>query len=483
MNERSKGVNEMEDKHIKVLMIEDNPRDARLIREMLSEVRGALFDLKCADQLSTGLERLAAGGVDVLLLDLILPDSQGLNTFAKAYAQAPEIPIVVLTGLDDETLAVKAVREGAQDYLVKGQVDGNLLERSMRYAIERKWAEEALRRSEQKFKDLTETTTDWMWEVDAQGVYTYASPKIKELLGYEVSEVLGKIPFDLMPNEEAEKIGKFFNEKVINKESFYGLENVNRHKDGHLVVVETSGIPIFDERGQLKGYRGIDRDITERKRAEEQINASLREKEVLLREIHHRVKNNLQIISTLLYLQSGYIKDKEAFEMFNESINRIKSMALIHEKLYQFTDLGKIDVAEYIRELAADLSSSYGVKTDGIKLETHVREVLLTINTAIPCGLITNELVSNSLKHAFPDAKKGKIRIDLFLDSDYMFTLIVSDNGVGFPKDLDFRNTETLGLQLVMTLVKQLKGTIELDRSGGTEFKITFAELKYKERK
>ena len=473
----------MEDKHIKVLMIEDNPRDARLIREMLSEVRGALFDLKCADQLSTGLERLAAGGVDVLLLDLILPDSQGLNTFAKAYAQAPEIPIVVLTGLDDETLAVKAVREGAQDYLVKGQVDGNLLERSMRYAIERKWAEEALRRSEQKFKDLTETTTDWMWEVDAQGVYTYASPKIKELLGYEVSEVLGKIPFDLMPNEEAEKIGKFFNEKVINKESFYGLENVNRHKEGHLVVVETSGIPIFDERGQLKGYRGIDRDITERKRAEEQINASLREKEVLLREIHHRVKNNLQIISTLLYLQSGYIKDKEAFEMFNESINRIKSMALIHEKLYQFTDLGKIDVAEYIRELAADLSSSYGVKTDGIKLETHVREVLLTINTAIPCGLITNELVSNSLKHAFPDAKKGKIRIDLFLDSDYMFTLIVSDNGVGFPKDLDFRNTETLGLQLVMTLVKQLKGTIELDRSGGTEFKITFAELKYKERK
>jgi len=343
----------MEDKHTKVLMIEDNPRDARLIREMLSEVRGALFDLKCADQLSTGLERLTAGGVDVLLLDLILPDSQGLNTFTKAYAQAPEIPIVVLTGLDDETLAVKAVREGAQDYLVKGQVDGNLLERSMRYAIERK-------------------------------------------------------------------------------------------------------------------------------RAEEQIKASLREKEVLLREIHHRVKNNLQIISTLLYLQSGYIKDKQAFEMFNESINRIKSMALIHEKLYQFTDLGKIDVAEYIRELAADLFHSYGVKTDGIKLETHVREVLLSINTAIPCGLIINELVSNSLRHALPDAKKGKIYIDLSLDSDNMFTLIVSDNGVGFPKDLDFRNTETLGLQLVMTLVKQLKGTIELDRSGGTAFKITFAEQKYK---
>ncbi|MCK4730838.1 MAG: PAS domain-containing protein, partial [Methanophagales archaeon] len=144
---------------------------------------------------------------------------------------------------------------------------------------ERKRAEEALRRSEQKFKDLTETTTDWVWEADAEGVYTYASPKIKDLLGYEVSEVLGKTPFDLMPKEEAEKISKFFNEKVINKESFFGLDNVNRHKDGHLVVLETSGIPIFDEKGQLKGYRGIDRDITERKRAEKELQESMAELE------------------------------------------------------------------------------------------------------------------------------------------------------------------------------------------------------------
>ena len=135
----------------------------------------------------------------------------------------------------------------------------------------RKRAEEALQISEQKFKDLTETTTDWVWEVDKNGVYTYVSPKVKELLGYEVSEVLGKTPFDLMPKEEAERIGKFFNEKVLNKEPFYILENENRHKDGHLVVLETSGIPIFDERGQLEGYRGIDRDITERKRAEEKL--------------------------------------------------------------------------------------------------------------------------------------------------------------------------------------------------------------------
>ena len=130
------------------------------------------------------------------------------------------------------------------------------------------------RKAEQKFKDLTETTTDWVWEVDAKGVYTYASPKIKDLLGYEAAELLGKTPFDLMPEEEAEKIRKIFNEKVFNKEQIYGLENVNRHKDGHLVVLETNGIPILDQKGKLIGYRGIDRDITERKKAEEALKKS-----------------------------------------------------------------------------------------------------------------------------------------------------------------------------------------------------------------
>ena len=147
-------------------------------------------------------------------------------------------------------------------------------EQLKREIAERKLAEEALRRSEEKFKSLTETTTDWVWEVNTQGVYTYASPKVKDLLGYEVREVLGKTPFDLMPKEEAKRISKFFNERVMNKEPFHGLENTNRHKDGHLVVLETNGIPTLNEKGQLKGYRGIDRDITERKRAEDQLRDS-----------------------------------------------------------------------------------------------------------------------------------------------------------------------------------------------------------------
>ena len=222
-----------------------------------------------------------------------------------------------------------------------------------------------------------------------------------------------------------------------------------------------------------------------------EIKQSLEEKEVLLKEIHHRVKNNLQVISSLLYLQSKNIKDKGTLAVFQESQNRVRSMALVHERLYQSPDLARVDFAGYVRSLANYLLRSYGVNPNVIKLKIHLDNVLLGVDTAIPCGLIINELVSNSLKHAFPappfipparggERGGGEIRIELRAD-DGQFTLMVSDNGVGFPRDLDFRDAGSLGLQLVNTLVEQLEGTIELDRSGGTTFKITFAELKRKE--
>jgi two-component sensor histidine kinase len=225
-------------------------------------------------------------------------------------------------------------------------------------------------------------------------------------------------------------------------------------------------------------FEQAQQEIAERKRAEEQIKASLKEKEMLLKEIHHRVKNNLQVISSLLYLQSQNIVDKPSLEMFLDSRNRVRSMALVHERLYQSRDLARVDFAEYIRNLVSYLFRSYEVHSNVIKQKINIADVSLGIDAAVPCGLILNELVSNSLKHAFPDGTAGEIRIGLSSDND-KFTLMVSDNGVGFPKDLDLRNTQSLGLQLVNTLVDQLEGTIELDRSGGTAFEITFTELKY----
>ncbi|MDZ8092118.1 MAG: histidine kinase dimerization/phosphoacceptor domain -containing protein [Nostoc sp. DedQUE05] len=212
----------------------------------------------------------------------------------------------------------------------------------------------------------------------------------------------------------------------------------------------------------------------ERKQAEEQIKASLQEKEVLLKEIHHRVKNNLQIISSLLNLQAEYLKDNQALEVFKDSQNRIESMALIHEKLYQSQDLARINFADYVQDLVTNLFYSYNVNSSAITLKMNVEEVFLAIDAAIPCGLIINELISNSLKYAFPQTEGGEISIDFRFDGVNLYILAISDNGVGFAQDFDFHNTESLGLRLVKGLTHQLKGNIDFSSNNGVKYKIIF---------
>lgn len=254
-------------------------------------------------------------------------------------------------------------------------------------------------------------------------------------------------------------------------EASTGKEILLDHGDRkRLYDVEIS--PLTDWRGDTVGRIIVLRDITDRRRSEK-IKASLEEKEVLLREIHHRVKNNMQIISSLLNLQSYYIKDKKYVDMLKESQDRIKSMALIHEKLYQSESLANIKSSDYIAALVNSLFQSYEVTTQRIAVKLEIEDMSLDIDTAIPCGLIINELVSNSLKHAFPD-REGEIMI-VFRSIDDTKELTVSDNGVGIPEDVDFKTTESLGLHLVTILAEdQLDGEITLDRSKGTTFCITF---------
>jgi PAS domain S-box-containing protein len=220
-------------------------------------------------------------------------------------------------------------------------------------------------------------------------------------------------------------------------------------------------------------YREAADELTRRIQAEDALKASLREKEVLLKEIHHRVKNNLQIISSLLNLQSGYSNDPYLRAMFEDSQHRIQSMALIHEHLYQASDLARIDLGSYVCSLATQLLRSYQHLCPRVTLSTEMAAVSLGIDQAVSCGLLVNELVTNSLKHAFPNEQGGDIRLALRADA-YQVTLIVRDTGVGFPEDLDFRATDSLGLQLVCALIEQLGGTITLERQRGTIFRLTF---------
>ncbi|UCE40803.1 MAG: PAS domain S-box protein [Candidatus Aminicenantes bacterium] len=335
---------------------------------------------------------------------------------------------------------------------------------------ERKQAEEALRKSEEKYRHLVENTNEVLYATDENGIITYISPVAKTLSGYSPSEVMGKNFMQFVFKEDMEVALKNFQKNIKGKPEPSECRIVT--KSGDLKWIRSSDRPIFLNELFL-GVQGVLSDITDQKRAEEEIKASLKEKEAMMREIHHRVKNNLQIVSSLLRLQARSIKSKTLIDTFEIAQNRIKSMALIHEVLYLSENLDKINFSDYIKRITNHLFAMFSRKAKKIKLELDVGEYYLDIDKAIPCGLIINELVSNAFKHAFPDGKTGKIQVYLNNKLD-RYTVVVKDTGVGFPDDVDMNNTETLGLQLVNDLVKQIEGAYQLQRDGGTTFKIVF---------
>jgi two-component sensor histidine kinase/DNA-binding response OmpR family regulator len=530
----------MEDKPIQILLVEDNPGDARLLQEMLADITSPSFELTHLERLGEALRCLGLGKerFDAILLDLSLPDEQGFDTFVQTHTQAPQVPIIVLTGLDDEALAMKAVRKGAQDYLVKGQVDANLLVRATRYAIERKQAEEGLRHYSERLKTLHEIDQAILAAQSPETVAQAALSHIRQLVpccrasvaafdfkadaativaahvngetklkggvrvplrAFRITEELGqgqvRMVEDILSLSQPtltdqtlldEGVRSYVTIPLVVQDAMVGTLNLgadipsvfaSEHVDVAREVARSLAVAL--ENARL--YEQARREIAERVRAEEQLEVSLREKEVLLKEIHHRVKNNLQIITSLLNLQSGHIEDEQVREMFTESQNRVRSMALIHERLYQSPDLARVDLAGYVRNLATSLFHSYRSSAEAVALKIDVQDVALGIDTAIPCGLILNELMSNVLKHAFPEGREGEIYVGLCSEEGQIM-LTVGDDGIGFPADVDFRNTKSLGLQLVITMVEQLEGTIELDGKDGTTFKIAFVEPQYKER-
>jgi PAS domain S-box-containing protein len=238
---------------------------------------------------------------------------------------------------------------------------------------------------------------------------------------------------------------------------------------------------ILDDHGRFLGRLSVFEDVTQQKQASQRLSASLNQKEVLLREVYHRVKNNLQVISSLLNLQSVSINDPEMLGLLRETQDRVRSMALVHEKLYRADDLAKIDFADYARQLVAMLARSYRPEGSGVNLRFALQKILLNLDTSIPCGLILNELVSNAFKYAFtglPDGSPPEIKVELRVAEPGTFVLVVADNGVGLPVRIDVFHTESLGLQVVSMLAEQLSGTIEVDRTRGTSFKLTFREIR-----
>ncbi len=346
----------------------------------------------------------------------------------------------------------------------------------------RKMVEKDLIESKNHFQSIFDNAPIGIFHSSPEGKLYEVNQGLARLLGYESPEehisIANKtnVKFVYLDKEKREMLV----EEAFNEDSWHTHENRLHCKDGSTIIVELSMKAIRNSDGSVKYLEGFMKDITKRKKAENEIKTSLKDKEVLLKEIHHRVKNNLQIISSLLDLQANYVNDEEAVNVLQESQNRVKSMATIHEMLYQSADLASINFSNYIQTLVRDLFYSYGA--ENIESIIKVDHIFLNIETAIPCGLIVSELVSNSLKYAFPHNRKGEIFISIHSHNEE-FELIISDNGIGLPENLNFKDIKSsLGLRLVNMLVKQLEGSIELDRTNGTKFCIKFKELKYKKR-
>ena len=381
-------------------------------------------------------------------------------------------------------------REGdTVNMLLSASLTGKVISGMLMDITLRKKAEKALQDSEEKYHTLFESNPTYTILVSLEGSILDVNSAASEFAGISSQELIGKSfpELQIFPNEEDIKFQRSKFLLALQGETIKPFQYQLIDYKGNYSWVESQLVPIKKD-GEINSILVIAKDITERKKAMDGLERMVDEKNILIKEIHHRVKNNMQIISSLLNLQSQHLKADEQFavSILKESQNRVKSMAMIHENLYQSKDFTHIKFEDYITRLVYELFYSYSGDADKIRLVVDVDDVNLNMETAVPCGLIVSELFTNSVKYAFPEGREGEIRVSLKQepgkDDAREFILTVSDDGVGFPPDLDYRNTETLGLELVNSLTCQIDGNISLDLTQGTKFTVKFKELRYKKR-
>jgi PAS domain S-box-containing protein len=383
---------------------------------------------------------------DLILSAYSLPHFDAMNALTIKRQILPRIPFIVVTRPTNEELAVGCIKAGADDYLLKDRL--TRLASAVRSALEKKQArsereraEQRLRVNEQRFRALIENSSDGIALISKDATVLFASASTRRLLGYPAEELVGRDPLELMHPHDLASARKCLHELLRRPGRTISRQLRCKHRDGSWRWIEVTGKNLLAEpsvQAIVTNYR----DVTERHEVQELIKTALRQKEALLKETHHRVKNNLQVISSLLQLSSAAIKDPQCLEVLRESQGRIKSMALIHERLYRSDQLSRIDLAEYLRGLVSEMFRSYQVDPQAVSFRVEAEELVVGPDTGIPCGLIVHELVTNSLKHAFTqlptNGKSGRVEISLLPQDRDCAILIVRDNGVGLPEHVYF---------------------------------------------
>ncbi|MBP7735367.1 MAG: PAS domain S-box protein [Spirochaetes bacterium] len=342
---------------------------------------------------------------------------------------------------------------------------------------ERLKIKQALRESESLYRLLAENTDDVIWLLNSDLCFTYISPSIRKLRGFEPDEVIGRTLEDMFTPESLKVIYELYEHKMPDVER--GLNPNTRiileeyHKNGSTVWVDNTVNVLRDPEGRLIGFMGVSKDISELKRIENELEKSLRQKEVLMKELQHRVKNNMNVIASLLNLEVDRLPDEDSRRIFHDARSRIDAMSAIYDKLVQSDDLDRIDLSDYIRDLVNMIAESYAMNKGTIRLSMNLDEVKLDIKRAVPLGLILNELITNAVKYAFPGGMSGEIGIRLRME-DGRINLGVSDNGVGLPEGAALDQAKSMGFRLINVLAKQIKGTLLIEQNLGTSVLLKF---------
>lgn len=338
-----------------------------------------------------------------------------------------------------------------------------------------------LQKQKKNFNALLDAIPDLVYLKDKKGKNLIVNKAYADFFGLKKEDIIGKKDSEFLDADLAAQCQKS-DEEVFKKKDLVTVDEKIEEDSKDIVYFNTLKSPIYDEKGEIKGLVGISRNFTAIRKKEEQIKKSLKEKEALLKEIHHRVKNNMQIISSLINLQANTTKDTKVKQKFFQCRSRIKAMALVHERLYRSSSLSKIDFSSYIQTLSTHLMSLNQASEKGINLHLNLDEIYLDISKSIPLGLITNEIISNSFRHAFPEQslfnkiteEPKKVQVNLKKKENNEIELMVKDNGMGLPENFKDKARESLGMSLIQDLVKQIKGKIKIDGSKGTTVKINF---------
>ncbi len=460
-----------------VLMLEDLSRDIEIMRESLID---AGFDLHmdCTDKEKEFISLLRGRIHDVILADFKLPGFDGFAALRRSKEICPDVPFICVSGTIGEETAVELLKQGAFDYVLKDRMKRLpfAIKRALAEAkdiAERKQAEKTLRESEERYQNLARISPVGIFRTDAKGRTTYVNPMWCQISGLSSTEALGDGWLNAVHPDDRERLSQNWQERArLHQASLTDYRFLR--PDGTVVWVMGQASPEMSLENQFAGYVGTITDITERKRTEEIIRSSLVEKEVMLQEIHHRVRNNLMTIIGLIKMEEAKAQNEAVGSLLQELEGRVRSMALVHENLYKSKNLARIDMQDYIQTMTSQIRAQFGAERD-IRLSVQAAGMETDLDLAVPCGLILNELITNACKHAFPGGKprsgEGNCEIVVTVKQDNgSCTLTVADNGIGLPRGINWENPETLGLRLVKMLCQQIKGAIEMDRTNGTAF-------------